>query len=160
MRRYLQHSVLMRSRVAVLFLAILTTTILSTSINMVRANVPSGLQIENLSQGTTGKIRLRVDHLNPGATHFVDVVEVDVSGQVKSFTLQPQSNNPFTIELDLGQIQGTPSLKVRAHCNVHGWSGWSDTVQVPEFSNVAMTVLAALAASLLVARRKAHHITR
>ena len=73
---------------------------------------------------------------------------------VQSFNLQAQNSNPFTVELDLGQIQGTPNVKVRAHCNMHGWSDWSSEVQVPEFSEVGVTVLAALAAALLITRRK------
>lgn len=139
---------------AFLFLTVLLTMIFLGNIKMVWANVPSVLQIENLSQGTTGRIRLHVSHLGPTASHFIDLAEVDVSGQVKSFSLQPQNADPFTVELDLGQLQGTPNVKARVRCTVHGWSAWSNEVQVPEFSNLTVTVLAVLTAVLFITRRR------
>jgi desulfoferrodoxin (superoxide reductase-like protein) len=137
-----------------MLLATVSVAILAGVVKVVRADVPSVLQVDNLSQGSTGKIKVQIRHLNPSGGHYVDAVEVDVAGQVKSFNLQAQNSNPFTVELELGQIQGSPNAKVQAHCNMHGWSDWSSTVQVPEFSEVSATVLAALAAALLIARRK------
>ena len=122
-------------------------------VTVVSANVPSVLQIDNVSQGSSGKVRLQISHLNPSSSHYVDIVEVDVNGQVTQFNLQPQSSNPFTIELDIGQLQGTPNVKARAHCILHGWSGWSNQIQVPEFSEVRVIVVVALIGSLLIARR-------
>lgn len=118
------------------------------------ANIPNVVQIENLSQGTIGKIKLHVSHPAPTGSHFIDLVEVNVVGQVKSFILQAQNSDPFTVDLDLGQLQGTQNLKARVHCTVHGWSNWSSEVQVPEFSHMGATVLAALAAAFLITRRK------
>ena len=122
-------------------------------VTVVSANVPSVLQIDNVSQGSSGKVRLQISHLNPSPSHYVDIVEVDVNGQVTQFNLQPQSSNPFTTELDIGQLQGTPNVKARAHCILHGWSGWSNQIQVPEFSEVRVIVVVALIGSLLMARR-------
>lgn len=68
----------------------------------------------------------------------VDMVEVQAAGATKQFNLQPQSSDPFTVELDLGELQGTPGVKVRAHCNLHEWSDWSQTIAVPEFPAVLL----------------------
>lgn len=135
-------------------LTTVTVMALCGVVRVARADVPSILQVDNISQGTAGKIKVQIRHLNPSGSHYVDVVEVDVAGQVKSFNLQPQNSNPFTVELELGQIQGSPNVKVRAHCNVHGWSGWSNEVQVSEFSEISVAVLVALAAAVLITRRK------
>jgi len=135
-------------------LAIVSLAVLAGVVKIVRADVPTVLQVDNLSQGSAGKIKVQIRHLNPSGGHYVDVVEVDVAGQVKSFNLQAQNSNPFTVELELGQIQGSPNVKVRAHCNLHGWSDWSSEVQVPEFSEIGATALAASAAALLITRRK------
>lgn len=89
------------------------------------ANIPEVLQIQNISQGSAGRIRLQISHALPSSTHYVDIIEVDIGGQTRQFNQQPQSSDPFTVELDLGQIQGNPNIRARAHCNLHGWSDWS-----------------------------------
>lgn len=136
-----------------LFLATISIMIFSSTVNTVRADVPSVLQIENISQDSTGKIKLQISHATPSTNHYVDLAEVDVNGQVTRHDREPQSSDPFTLELNLGQIQGKPTVKARAHCNMHGWSSWSDGILVPEFSQVGLTVLAALVATLFVLRR-------
>ena len=132
-------------------LAALSVVALSGFIKGAEANVPTVLQVENISQDSMGKIRLQVSHANPSTCcHYVDLVEVDVSGQVTQFSLQPQNSDPFTVELDLGQVEGTPNVRARAHCNTHGWGDWSNQVPVPEFPATAMAVFMALAASLFM----------
>ena len=144
-----------RKYVGFTLLAFLSLLAILNVTGPVSANVPSVLRIDNISQGSSGRIRLQISHLNPSATHYVDMVEVanDATGQITQFNLQPQSSNPFTIELDLGQLQGTQNIRVRAHCNVHGWSNWSNQIQVPEFTEVGAIFVMTLAGSLLLARR-------
>jgi desulfoferrodoxin (superoxide reductase-like protein) len=117
------------------------------------ANVPTVLQIMNISQGSEGRIRLEITHSNPSAGHYVDMVEVQVDGATKQFTLQPQSSDPFTVELDLGGLQGTPDVRARAHCNLHGWSDWSQTITAPEFPTVAIVGSTLLVAMLVFRAR-------
>jgi desulfoferrodoxin (superoxide reductase-like protein) len=120
---------------------LLTTVVLLGYAGTAVANVPTILQIENISEGSAGKIRLQISHLPPpdiGPNHYVDTVEVQIAGVTKQFDLQPQSTEQFTVELDLGQVQGAPDVKARAHCNLHGWSDWSETVPVPEFPTTAI----------------------
>jgi len=133
-------------------LAAASTLALSNLIQRAEANIPTVLQVENISQGSAGRIRLQITHSNPSSSHYVDIIEVDVDGQVTQSIQQPQTSDPFTVELDLGVIQGTPNVKARAHCTVHGWSPWSNQVPVPEFPTTALAVFIALAASLFVMR--------
>ena len=113
------------------------------------ANVPTILQIVNISQGSDGKISLQITHQGPSPNHYVDMVEVQVNGATQQFTLQPQTTDPFTVELDLGTLQGTPEVQARAHCNIHGWSDWSQTIAVPEFPTVAIVASTLLVAMLV-----------
>ena len=142
-----------RKYVTVILLVAFSLLSVSNAITAVTANVPSIIQIDNISQGSSGRIKVQITHLNPSPSHYVDQVEVDVNGNVMPFSLQPQSGNPFTVEFDVGALQGTPNVRVRSHCSVHGWSPWSNQVQIPEYTQVGLTIIAALVASLLVMRR-------
>ena len=113
------------------------------------ANVPTVLQVVNISQDSEGRIRLEITHSNPSAGHYVDMVEVQIAEATKQFDLQPQSSDPFTVDLDLGELQGSPDVKARAHCNLHGWSDWSQTIAVPEFPAVAIVGSTLLLAMLV-----------
>ena len=141
-----------RRHVRLLLLVTFSLLIMFSVIGVASANVPSVVQIDNISLGSSGRIRLQISHLNPSPSHYVDMVEVDVNGQVTQFNLQPQNSNPFTVELDLGQLQGTPNVKARAHCNLHGWGSWSNQIQVPEFAEVGAIIVVALIGPLLIAR--------
>ena len=137
----------------VVFLAAFSLLTMFIMIPMANANVPTVLQITNISQGSSGRISLQISHSSPSPSHYVDTVEVDVNGQVKQFSLQPQTSDPFTVELDLGQLQGTANVRARAHCTIHGWGSWSNQIAVPEFSELAATIILAFAGCLLVMRR-------
>jgi desulfoferrodoxin (superoxide reductase-like protein) len=139
----------------VVFLGAFSLLTLFSMIPMANANVPSVLQINNISQGSSGKISVQISHSSPTPSHYVDTVEVDVSGQVKQFSLQPQTSDPFTVELDLGQLQGTANVRARAHCTLHGWGSWSNQIAVPEFSELGATILLAFLGYLLFARKAA-----
>jgi len=143
-----------------LALICLVSASFSYSIEKAYADVPTVLQIENLSQGTFGRIRIQIRHANPSGGHYVDQLEVigrkGGESMTKIVTLQPQSSNPFTVEVseEVGVTIVDAYVKVRAHCSLHGWSNWSDEVQVPEFHELASTVIVAMVASALVLRRK------
>lgn len=133
-------------------LAALSAVVSSSSVKRAKADVPDVLQIENISQDSNGKIRLKIRHANPSIFHYVDAIDVDVNGKVTQFSLPPYDIDPFTVELDLGEIQGNPTVRAKARCNIHGWSAWSSAVIIPEFSALAMTLSLALAASLFILR--------
>ncbi|HID17257.1 TPA: hypothetical protein EYP26_03090 [Candidatus Bathyarchaeota archaeon] len=117
-----------------------------------KANLPD-VEIRNISQGSMGKIRIEVRHENPSSSHYVDAIEIDVDGQIVQFNpcACKQNKDVFTVDVPLGGLEGSPSVKVRGHCTVHGWGPWSNQIQIPEFAEAAVA-LAALAASLFMAR--------
>jgi desulfoferrodoxin (superoxide reductase-like protein) len=132
----------------------------SCLVEKVYADVPTVIQIENLSQGTFGKIRIQIRHANPTSGHYVDQVEIfgrkgGASGS-KTIPLQPQSSNPFTVEVgeEIGVSLNDAYVKVRAHCNLHGWSNWSDEVPIPEFQHWAPAIALVMVASTLILRKR------
>jgi len=139
-------------------LATISVVLLCNGVQTARADVPFVMSIENLSQGTTGKIKLTIHHMDGTSTlsaHYVDIVEVDVDGKVKQFTYDnPLQNSPFVVELDLGTIKASSVVKARAHCIIYGWGAWSDAVPVPEFPVAALVSIVALAATLLIMKRQ------
>jgi hypothetical protein len=110
-------------------LAVVCLMVVSTTMFLVgiaAADIPTVPQIQNISQGSAGRLRLQIRHASPSSTHYVDIIEVEIGGGLtRQFNQQPQSSNPFTLELDIGQIQGNPSIRARARCNLHGWGDWS-----------------------------------
>jgi desulfoferrodoxin (superoxide reductase-like protein) len=155
-----------RRYVTPLFFATLLLLTVFSVMGIVSGNIPRVAQIDNISQDSSGSIRLQVVHLAPTSTHYVDVVEVEVNMTRTQFNQQPQDSNPFTIELDLGPLQGTATVMARAHCTLHGWGDWSNLIQIQRNANTStntgqiqifpvlgVIVIAALVASILIIRR-------
>ena len=116
------------------------------------ANVPTILQIVNVSHDGEGNIRLQITHSNPSPSHYVNMAEVQVGGKTTQFPLGPQTTDPFTINLDLGPLQGTPDVRARVNCNLHGWSDWSQSIPIPEFPTVAIVGFTLLVAMVMFRR--------
>jgi desulfoferrodoxin (superoxide reductase-like protein) len=110
--------------------------------------------IENISQDSAGKIKLKIRHSNPSSGHYINLVEVDIDGNIQQFNLQPQTTDPFDVELELGALQGTPNVRARAHCIIHGYSAWSDQIAIPELPIPALALLGALVASLVFIKKE------
>lgn len=153
MIRFNRKRVSRRAFLKSLYLAALSVIVLSSFVYTVKADIPTVLQVENISQGSRGRIRLTIMHANPTSSHYVYEVSVDVNGKVTKFPLQPQTTDPFTVELDLGEIQGTPNIKAKASCNLHGDGGWSNPIVIPEFPAIALTLFIALATSMIIIKK-------
>ncbi len=131
--------------------AIIAIALFSSS-KIALARLPYGIKVEDISEGSIARIRLEIKHEDARITdcgcssHYVDAVEVDIDGEIKQFELKmaPQTSNPFIVELDLGETKGTLKVMVRAHCNIHGWSAWSEQMQISEFSALASTIVVAI----------------
>jgi hypothetical protein len=88
---------------------------------LARADVPSVISMELNKEGDSAELQVR--HNSPSTSHFVDVIEVDLDGKVKSIELGPQSSTTFT---EIIEITGkVAKMRVRAHCTTHGWSEWN-----------------------------------
>ena len=137
------------SLVLMLFLAFASIAVFQ--ISHVLADVPHNISIQPWTSGTSTilNITITMDAGAPTSIHYVDVVQVNVSGVVhdRTFTSQPAAT--FVVQYDMGEITGTPTVQVRADCTLHGWSGWTSPQSVPEFSLVILlpllTILAAAA---------------
>ena len=104
-------------------------------IGAVFADVPDVLDIEFWISGNETILNITIRHASPTASHYVDVVEVDIDGAVHNVPFIPsQSTITFVVQFNMGEITGVPMVKVRAHCNFHGWSTWSEPIEVPELS--------------------------
>jgi len=92
------------------------------SIVRVYADVPSVLELTVEEEGTDFFLTLEIRHGSPSTNHYVDVIEIEIDGKVEKVDdLEPQKSTIFTYKYNLGKTQ-PKKIKVRAHCNVHGWS--------------------------------------
>ena len=112
-----------KSRPTVLIL-VLILSCLSPAV-MVFADVPTVLVITRVEEGDETFLEVEVRHSSPTQTHYVDVIEVEIAGKVEKIDgLEPQTTTKFTTKYKL-EDTGASGVKVRAHCNIHGWSQWT-----------------------------------
>ena len=148
-------------------LVAIVTIFVSTCVGIATANVPTIVSVENTSRivGLHGGsetevwVKAQINHATPTATHYIDWIEVDFMGATQQFKQNPQSSDSFSVELYLGlisefQLTNKPPAKVRAHCTVDGWTGWSSGTPIPEFPAATIVAFTALAASLFMIRSK------
>lgn len=112
--------------------------------NPVLADVPDVLNVEPWTSGTETILNITVRHSAPTGSHYIDIVQVDVDGAVDDIPLEPQSTNPFIIHYNMGEVTGEPSVQARAHCTLHGWGSWSESLVIPEFSSHMVLVILAV----------------
>lgn len=106
--------------------------VFSSSVALVYPNVPTMLQISVLKMGNDTLIVLSIDHSDPSSTHYVDAVDIEVNGELRDIVdLQPQVTTLFNYTYDWGVIDVVQSVRARAHCNLHGWSGWTSLETEP-----------------------------
>lgn len=143
------------------FLGLLLVLSCLTPLTVIRANVPTVLSLEEVKRGDDDVLIIEVSHMSPSSSHYIDSLEVEVDEEV--FTIEDpgeQSATVFTVEHIL-ESSGT-SVRARAHCNVHGWSQWTQlgdepTDQgggIPGFGYAAM--FTGLTVYLVVARLRKH----
>jgi desulfoferrodoxin (superoxide reductase-like protein) len=128
------------------------------------ADVPHDIKFSTYKSGTRTILNITITHGGgaPTSTHYVDLVQVNVSGVIHDVNLTPQSTETFLVEYDLGDIASVPIILVRAHCNVHGWSGWYSSTTIPSppdntliYAGIAIVVVAIIAVTyIFILRRK------
>lgn len=141
-----------------LFLALFSTIM----VGVVYGNIPSILEGNTSKENGHTILVIRINHATPSATHYVNMIEIDVNGDVKQVTgLKPQTSEEFEYRADLGEISGTPVIKVRAHCIIHGWGSWYEVAggggggsAIPGFPLEAMAVGVLGALGILVQKRR------
>lgn len=87
-------------------------------------DIPSVVDLKRETRGSDTVLVIQVRHNSPSSNHYVDTVEVEIDGKVEKINgLEPQTGASFTVEHALGA--GAKNVRVRAHCNIHGWSQWA-----------------------------------
>ena len=113
------------SLITLLFFVVLT----GFQVHHVSADVPSVLSIEPWTIGNESFLNITVTHSSPTSSHYVNVVEVDINGSIQTVPLTPQSTTTFVVQYELAGVTDELTVQARAHCNLHGWSGWSGSTQ-------------------------------
>ena len=124
-----------------------------------RANVPTVLSLEVVERGDDEVLVIEVSHSSPSSVHYIDSVVVEAGDQV--YTIDDpggQSTTVFTVE----HILESPgeAVRVRAHCNTHGWSQWTQLGEEPDDAGGGIpgfgyaAALIGLTVYLLAARRR------
>jgi len=120
---------LIEKKISSTLLILLLVVISASIINSVSADVPVVNTIEPWTRPSDSHtvLNITVTHNNYYSGHYVDWIEVDVDGAVDTINLSPPQpvNLPFIAEYDMGLVSGTPTVRARAHCNLHGSSAWS-----------------------------------
>ena len=110
----------------------LTVLLLSMVTTPVSADTPAVLEIEISTDADTTELTITVRHNNPTSSHYVNRIDVEVDDDVQRVTiLEAQTSTQFTITHDLGQSE-YQRVRVRANCNIHGWSSWKTLGEQPQ----------------------------
>jgi hypothetical protein len=134
------------SKTKLLFFTLFLFTILgSFQTQRVNALIPSIVSISYGTSGTHTILNITVSHAPPpslGSGHYVSIVEVDVNGTINDLSqTAPQSTDTFTVQYDIGEISAPLAVRTRAFCNIHGWSNWSTTTTIPEYSLFSLALI-------------------
>ena len=93
------------------------------SVIVAYADVPSVIGLSREEEGGDTVLVIEVRHGSPSSSHYVDAIEVEVDGKVEKTTdLEPQTSTRFKEKFVISA--GAKNIRVRARCNVHGWSSW------------------------------------
>ena len=137
----------------VLFLIL--TAIASFQIQPVLSDVPSVLNIEPWTSGTETILNITVRHSFPTTSHYVNHVEVEIDENVNDVDFIPQSTVTFVVQYNMEEVADTSTVEARANCNLYGWSSWSETIVVPEFSTIALLlILVTISIAAIFLRKK------
>ncbi|UCH02069.1 MAG: hypothetical protein JSV20_09725 [Candidatus Bathyarchaeota archaeon] len=103
-----------------------------TPIKPVSADTPVIIQINVSTDQDNTLLTIEIKHNNPTSSHYVNRIDVEIDNDVQSITgLDPQTQTQFTYTYDLGALE-YETIRVRAHCNVHGWSSWATHGEQPQ----------------------------
>lgn len=112
---------------------VLVTLILIASNNLILANadVPNVLELSVEKNGDQILV-IKVRHSSPSSSHYIDKIQIELDGElVEATDLDPQTDTQFTEQYTLESE--SENIRVRAHCNLHGWSNW-DSLEMEEES--------------------------
>jgi hypothetical protein len=84
-----------------------------------------------------------VSHSPQTSIHYLDRVEVDLSGDNRIFPVAFRPETTFVVQCDLGIVESPTNATIRAHCIIDGYSlSLYEPILVPEFSFSLLHLLA------------------
>jgi ABC-type transport system substrate-binding protein len=99
-------------------------------VGSVFANIPNVTRVVVWPSGGDAILNVTVNHSPETPSHHVDLIEVDVAGDIKEFAVDVQPFQTFTIACNIGLVEGTRSVTVRARCTVDGYGPWYGPMEV------------------------------
>ena len=88
---------------------------------------------------------------------YVDYLEIEIDGAFPYAIVNVGSIEKihYSAEYNMGEVTGTPSVRVRYVTNVGGYSDWTDPIVVPEFSLIHLApILMVISIAILLIRSK------
>jgi hypothetical protein len=140
-----------------------TCVFVSVQVLTAKGLVPSIVSVDYYDVGSVTWANITVHHTPPpalGASHYVSNIQLEINGTVQNLAQSPQSTETFSVQYSLGPNSDKYSVRARALCTVHGYSEWSNTVIVPEFSLltavlfIALTIIASVIAKNTFGQRR------
>ena len=113
-------------------LVILLIILLTMSISLVSADVPTVTDLEITANTDGDLLTVTIRHGGPTSNHYVSEIEVKI-GEVEVYELEQQDTVTFTETYDIPEDE---VIEVRAFCNLHGWSPWVSTQSEAEEQTV------------------------
>jgi len=131
------------------------------------ANVPSVTDVIAWTRQSDNHTILNITIFHSGyyPGHYVDWVQVDVSGTIHKIDMTASSpvdqttSSTFTVTYDLGVISGNPTVQAEAHCTIHGTGAWSPLTTVPELSPFMLILALASLTTVASLFRKRRQLT-
>ena len=71
-------------------------------------------------------LSITVAHSNYFSGHYVNWVQVNISGTVQTISMTDSSpvdqtaSSTFVVPYDMGVLSDTPTVQAKANCNIHG----------------------------------------
>jgi hypothetical protein len=147
------------AKLAIAIFSLILSTFVVFPVVPVLADIPN---VEGIVPWTDGEgntilnITIRHDATAPSISHYINSIDVEIDGVPTTVPLSDnQTTERFVARYNMGQVTGTPTVRARAHCTVHGNGSFSAPVQVPEFSVIWLLAIFALVStvSLLLSRK-------
>ncbi|MBS7633240.1 hypothetical protein KEJ15_06460 [Candidatus Bathyarchaeota archaeon] len=150
---------MLRRKVERLIILALLLVYVTVFVRPVSAGVPAILDVTVWDNGGNTILNVTVSHSPQTPSHYLDRVEIDLSGDNRIFPVTYRSENTFVVQCDLGAIDAPINATIRAHCNIDGYSPPNGPILVPEFSALLVSFLFITATLLTSAvyKRKSDH---
>ena len=146
----------------VIVLLLVMSAIICFNVNPVSAQVlPIINSVEKYTSGTDTVLNITVTmptvtgQYNP--LNFVDHLEIEIDGAFPYAVVNVGSIEKihFSAEYNMGEVTGTPSVRVRYVNNVGGYGDWTEPIVIPEFSLIHLApILIVISIAVLLIRSK------